>query len=123
MLLHRLCDSNTKIYDYGDNSVYPGFLEAHCHPVYAGYKMFSVAKMTEENTLEECVQVIKEYIEANPQKMSSMESGFQLAGKFRMPVCWMLSALIRLYSAKAVTGILCGSIQSPWKHMGLTGML
>ncbi|MER2133012.1 MAG: hypothetical protein ABS896_11430, partial [Carnobacterium inhibens] len=25
----KLCDENTEVYDYGKNSVYPGFLEAH----------------------------------------------------------------------------------------------
>ena len=28
----KLKDDKTKILDYGTNSIYPGFLEAHCHP-------------------------------------------------------------------------------------------
>ncbi len=28
----KLCDSHTTVHDYGKNSVYPGLLEAHCHP-------------------------------------------------------------------------------------------
>lgn len=31
-----LCDKDTEIVDYGDNYIYPGFIETHCHPDLAG---------------------------------------------------------------------------------------
>ncbi len=73
----KLCDEHTKVCDYGDNSVYPGFLEAHCHPGGAGYKMSLVAVLNPDASLEECVQVMKEYMEANPEKEILQGAGFE----------------------------------------------
>ncbi len=72
----KLCDSKTKVYNYGKNSIYPGFLEAHCHPGGAGKKMFGTAHLTIDNTLEECVQIMKKYMEDNPQKTIISGAGF-----------------------------------------------
>ncbi len=72
----KLCDEHTKIYDYGKNSVYPGFLEAHCHPGGAGYKKACTANMARNNSLEECVQIMKEYMEAHPGKTLINGAGF-----------------------------------------------
>lgn len=73
----KLCDEHTKVLDYGANSVYPGFLEAHCHPGGAGSKMTAVATMKREYTLEECVQAMKAYMEAHPEKAVLQGFGFQ----------------------------------------------
>ncbi len=73
----KLCDENTKIYDYGRNSVYPGFLEAHCHPGGAGYKMTGIANLDPNASLEECVRVMKEYMEAHPEKDVLQGQGFE----------------------------------------------
>lgn len=35
----KICDDNTRVCDFGKNSVYPGFLEAHCHTGGSGYNM------------------------------------------------------------------------------------
>ncbi|MBQ9406710.1 MAG: amidohydrolase family protein [Desulfovibrio sp.] len=76
----KLCDDHTKIRDYGNHSVYPGFLEAHCHPAGAGNKMVGQARMDPSDSLETCVQIIKKYIEANPQKTFIHGSGFSTSG-------------------------------------------
>ncbi len=47
----KLCDDKTQIYDFGTDSVYPGFLEAHCHSCGAGYMMTGVARFTLEDSL------------------------------------------------------------------------
>ncbi len=75
-----LCDAHTKIYDYGGNSVYPGFLEAHCHPGGAGWKMGMIASLHPDDSLEEVVQSMKEYMEAHPEKTSYQGMGFELHG-------------------------------------------
>ncbi len=64
----QVCDSSTKIYDYGSNSVYPGFLESHCHPGGAGTKMCLIESLDPMASLEECVQVMKKYMEDHPEK-------------------------------------------------------
>ncbi|MDO4539212.1 MAG: hypothetical protein Q4B54_13695, partial [Coriobacteriales bacterium] len=60
----KLCDEHTQVYDYGTNSVYPGFLEAHCHPGGAGWVMTLINALDPNASLEECVQSMKEYMEA-----------------------------------------------------------
>lgn len=87
----KLCDSRTTIFDYGKNSVYPGFLEAHCHPGSAGNKLVGQAKMDPEASLEECVQVIKKFIDDHPKKTFIHGAGFSMGGK--SPTAAMLDAI------------------------------
>ncbi len=72
-----LCNSHTKVYDFGSHSVYPGFLEAHCHPGGAGWKLSMLANLDPNASLEECVQVMKAYMEANPDKEILQGMGFE----------------------------------------------
>ncbi len=76
----QLCDDNTKVYDYGKNSVYPGFLEAHCHPGGVGLKKCLIASLDPNASLEECVQVMKEYMEAHPEEEIVQGQGFEEHG-------------------------------------------
>ena len=46
----KLKGDNTHVLDYGSNSIYPGFLEAHCHPGFAGNIMFGRANLAEGKT-------------------------------------------------------------------------
>ncbi len=64
----HLCDEQTKICDFGSNYIYPGFLEAHCHPGGAGYKMTGAASLGSEDSLEKIVQDMKAYMEKYPEK-------------------------------------------------------
>ncbi len=73
----KLCDDNTEVCDYGNNTVYPGFLEAHCHPGGAGAKMSLIVSLDPNASLEECVQVMKEYMEAHPGKQLYQGVGFE----------------------------------------------
>ncbi|MCR5746190.1 MAG: amidohydrolase [Lachnospiraceae bacterium] len=73
----KLCDDNTKVYDYGKNSVYPGFLEAHCHPGGAGFKIGMIANLRPDDSLEQCVQVMKEYMEKHPEQEVIQGQGFE----------------------------------------------
>ncbi len=75
-----LCDEHTKVYDYGCNSVYPGFLEAHCHPGGAGWKMGMIIGLDPNASLEEVVQAMKKYMEENPGKANYQGMGFELHG-------------------------------------------
>ncbi len=73
----KLCDNNTKVCNYGKNSVYPGFLEAHCHPGGAGATMGLIVNLDPGASLEECVQVMKEYMEKHPEKPLYQGMGFE----------------------------------------------
>ncbi len=89
----KLCDSHTKIQDFGKNSVYPGFLEAHCHPGGAGNKLIGQALLNQESSVEEWLQVIKKYIDANPQKTFIHGAGFSTSGT--LPDASMLDAICK----------------------------
>ena len=40
------CDEHTKVIDYGDNSIYPGFLEAHMHISLAGMRNYGMFELS-----------------------------------------------------------------------------
>ncbi len=87
----KLCDEHTKIFDYGSNSIYPGFLEAHAHPGGAGYFMTGLAHLDRDASYEECVQVMKEYMEAHPGMPLYNGMGFGVNGEY--PTAAMLDTI------------------------------
>ena len=60
-----LCDDNTEVLDYGTNSVYPGFLEAHAHGHAAGLRMAGQAKLG--GSIEDCVETMKQWMQDHPE--------------------------------------------------------
>ena len=72
----KLKDDKTKVLDYGSNSIYPGFLEAHCHPGFAGNIMFGRAGLSEGKTPEDYLAILKKYVEENPDKPHYVGSGW-----------------------------------------------
>ena len=72
----KLQGDNTKVLDYGKNSIYPGFLEAHCHPGLAANMMFGRAKLSEGKTPEDYLAILKKYIQDNPDKPHYVGSGW-----------------------------------------------
>lgn len=73
----KLCDGHTKVYDYGSNSIYPGFLESHCHPGGAGAKMCLIENLDPNASLEECVKVMAQYVKDHPDKDILQGQGFE----------------------------------------------
>ena len=73
---HSLCDDGTVVMDYGDNYIYPGFLESHAHGAGAGYRMAGQADLSACKTAEECAQVMKAWIDAHPGKDLYMGCGW-----------------------------------------------
>ncbi len=61
------CDEKTETVDYGSLSVYPGFMEAHCHGSSAGLLEASI-KLFDCETYEDYKTTIREYIKNNPDK-------------------------------------------------------
>lgn len=72
----KLKDDKTRVLDYGSNSIYPGFLEAHCHPGLAGNNMFGRANLTEGKTPEDYLKILKKYVDENQDKPHIVGSGW-----------------------------------------------
>lgn len=72
----KLCDEHTERLDFGKLSVYPGFMEAHCHGSAAGLVENSI-KLFDYSSYEQYTKVIKEYIEKHPDQPYYRISGWQ----------------------------------------------
>lgn len=62
----ELCDENTEVIDFGDSFVYPGMIEAHCHPDLAGLRLALQADLSVGQSMEEYYSIIARFIEDNP---------------------------------------------------------
>ena len=73
-----LCDKNTEIFDYSDKYIYPGFLDAHTHGMFAGYRAIGQANVSKVNppTKDEYRRIIKEYINTNPNRDAYLVAGW-----------------------------------------------
>lgn len=74
----KLAGSDAKVLDYGENFVYPGFLESHAHSYLAGDRAIGQANLfaVVPTDYDKYRKIIKEYIEANPQREFYMASGW-----------------------------------------------
>lgn len=73
------CDSNTRRVDYGKLSVYPGFMEAHCHGSAAGL-LENTIKLFDCETYAQYQEVIRDYIKQNPGRSVYKISGWRNIG-------------------------------------------
>lgn len=66
----KLADASAQVLDYGDNFIYPGFLEAHCHGYFAGYRAVGQAHLSQffETDYAKYREVIKKFIVDNPDR-------------------------------------------------------
>ena len=74
----KLVDKDTPVMDYGDNFIYPGFLESHCHGHLAGYRAIGQADLTKAgfSNYPKYREVIKEFIAKNPQRDFYLAAGW-----------------------------------------------
>ena len=75
------CDENTEIIDYGEYSIYPGFLEAHAHVSLAGVREYGMAKLTLLVPLKQTLEEMQAYILKNPGKEYYYGSGWSFTGE------------------------------------------
>ena len=75
------CDENTEIIDYGEYSIYPGFLEAHAHVSLAGVREYGMAKLTLLVPLKQTLEDMQAYILKNPGKEYYYGSGWSFTGE------------------------------------------
>ena len=76
--VRSLADDNASVLDYGDDYVYPGFLEAHTHGHYAGDRAIGQADLTKAGLTTDYPryrEIIREFIEQNPQREVYLAAG------------------------------------------------
>ena len=90
-MARKLCDENTEVMDYGDNYIYPGFIEAHCHGAMAGPRLAFYAALNDGQTMDEYVEILKKYIDEHPDNNFYYGAGW--AEKDKEPTAAMLDAI------------------------------
>ena len=90
-MARKLCDENTEVHDYRGSYIYPGMIEAHCHPDMAGSRLKLCASLIGTNDLSECVDIMKEYIKENPDNLFYVGAGWIF--REEMPDRHMLDAI------------------------------
>ena len=73
-----LCDGNTKVFDYSDKFIYPGFLESHAHTMFAGYRAIGQANVSAiiPSDAKKYKAAIREYIDKYPDKEIYVAQGW-----------------------------------------------
>lgn len=81
---------DTTVLDYGDNTVYPGFMDAHTHGPMAGERLYMQAKLEQQNCMQDYIDIMSEYVKNNPDKKIYFGAGWD---KFEEPTAAMLDAI------------------------------
>ena len=74
----KLAGDDAKVLDYGDNFIYPGFLESHSHGHLAGDRAIGQANLAQvvPTDYDKYREIIKDFIAKNPNKEVYMASGW-----------------------------------------------
>ena len=74
----KLAGTDAQVLDYGDNFIYPGFLESHCHGHLAGLRFIGQADLTQTGLTDYAKyrEIIKAFIAKNPQRNFYIASGW-----------------------------------------------
>ena len=74
----KIAGDDAQILDYGDNFIYPGFLESHCHGHFAGYRAIGQANLSQFLTTDYAKyrEVIKKFIADNPNREIYLAQGW-----------------------------------------------
>ena len=74
----NLADSSAQVLDYGENFIYPGFLESHSHGYFAGYRAIGQANLSQFRTTDydKYREIIKDFIAKNLNKEVYVVSGW-----------------------------------------------
>ncbi|MDO5440866.1 MAG: amidohydrolase family protein [Erysipelotrichaceae bacterium] len=73
----KLKDDNTEVLDFNNNYVYPGFIEGHCHGLFAGYRAIGQASLSEALLdYDKYKVIIKKFIEDHPEKDVYLAAGW-----------------------------------------------
>ena len=74
----KLAGADAQVLDYGDNYIYPGFMESHCHSYLAGDRAIGQANLAQVGLTDypKYREIIKEFIKQNPQREFYLASGW-----------------------------------------------
>ena len=74
----KLASKDAQVLDYGDNYIYPGFLESHCHGSFAGERAIGQANLMQAGLTNypKYREIIKEFIAKNPQRDFYVAAGW-----------------------------------------------
>ena len=74
----KLASPDAQVLDYGDNYIYPGFLESHCHGSFAGERAIGQANLMQAGLTNypKYREIIKEFIAKNPQRNFYVAAGW-----------------------------------------------
>lgn len=74
----RLADADAQVLNYGDNFIYPGFLESHCHGYLAGLRAIGQANLTQVGLTDypKYREIIKKFIADNPNRNFYVAAGW-----------------------------------------------
>lgn len=77
-MARKLCNAHATIMDFNGYYIYPGFLEAHCHPLGAGRALdpYEMAHLSDGESLEEYLQIMKTFIKTHPGRRIYRGYGF-----------------------------------------------
>ena len=77
----RFCNEETKVLDYGADTVYPGFIDAHCHGLMAGKRLrFECALKGPVKDMKEYADQLAEYIAQHPGEPFYAGAGWEPYG-------------------------------------------
>ena len=74
----KLAGADAQVLDYGENFIYPGFIESHCHGHLAGYRAIGQADLIQAGFTNYPVyrEIIKDFIAKNPQRQFYLAAGW-----------------------------------------------
>ena len=74
----RLAAADAEVLDYGENFIYPGFLESHCHGYFAGDRAVGQANLMQVGLTDYAKyrEIINEFIAKNPQRKFYVAAGW-----------------------------------------------
>jgi predicted amidohydrolase YtcJ len=74
----KIAGPDAEVMDYGENFIYPGFLESHCHPYFAGDRLVGQANLGQVGLADYAKyrEIIKDFIADNPDRSYYMAAGW-----------------------------------------------
>ena len=75
----KLASADAQVLDYGDNFIYPGFMESHCHGHFAGDRFIGQANLMEGGLTTDYARyrnIIKDFIAKNPRRSLYLAAGW-----------------------------------------------
>ena len=86
----KICDENTAVLDYGKNTVYPGFMDAHTHGLMAGQRLAIEFDLSDGSSMQDYVDITKQYIDSHPGRTCYKGAGWN---EYEEPTAAMLDAV------------------------------